>query len=71
MTNATNSLSAVDRKEPVPKPRPFPPQLKRVSKSRLARYGIDLFLHEISATVKPGARLLDGELRERPTRRKH
>jgi hypothetical protein len=34
--------------------------VKPVSKSRLARYGIDLFLHEISATVKPQARLLDG-----------
>ncbi|MBI3066193.1 MAG: class I SAM-dependent methyltransferase [Deltaproteobacteria bacterium] len=34
--------------------------MKPVSKSRLARYGIDLFLHKISATVKPHARLLDG-----------
>ncbi len=60
MTNGAKGLTAADQNDLSPERRPSSYRVKPVSKSRLARYGIDLFLHEISATVKPGARLLDG-----------
>jgi len=60
MTNGAKGLTAADQNDLSPERRPSSYRVKPVSKSRLARYGIDLFLREISATVKPGARLLDG-----------
>ena len=60
MTDGANGLPSVARKGPAPDRKLSPARVKPVSKSRLARYGIDLFLRQISATVKPQARLLDG-----------
>ena len=60
MTDGANGLTSAARKDSVPERNRSPSRVKPVSKSRLARYGIDLFLREISSTVKPGARLLDG-----------
>ncbi len=60
MSDTENSSASAEIKEPAQERRGFPSGVKPVSKSRLARYGIDLFLHEISVTVKPHARLLDG-----------
>src|SRR3972149_11284095 len=59
MRRGTKGLTAADQNDLSPRRRLSSYGGKPVSKSRLARYGIDLFLHEISATVKPQARLLD------------
>ena len=60
MTNGANEAAAANRSKSAPDQRASGYRIKPVSKSRLARYGIDLFLREISPTVNPGARLLDG-----------
>src|SRR3972149_1477550 len=60
MTNGAKGLAAADQNDLSPERRPSSYRVKAVINSRLSRYGIDLFLREISATVKPGARLLDG-----------
>src|SRR3990172_3016648 len=60
MTNGAKGLTAAEQNDLSPERRPSSYRVKPVSKSRLARYGIDLFLRKISATVKPRARLLDG-----------
>lgn len=60
MSDAEKSSASAETKVPALARRSFPRGIKPVSKSRLARYGIDLFLRRISAGVQPGTRLLDG-----------
>jgi SAM-dependent methyltransferase len=59
MTSGVKGSASTVRKAPAPERNRSPSRIKPVSKSRLARYGIDLFMREVSSTVKPGARLLD------------